>query len=145
MTVSPSQLPRLVTILCLLTFVGCHTDVAPVSGRVTLDGRPLPDAVVTFQPKSSREKGEPAGTGSAGRTDDDGRYFLRLIQPDKAGAVIGEHSVTISAVTGGSDEVPAKGRKLPKTWADGSKRFKVPAGGTAAANFEITTGPAARK
>lgn len=118
---------------------GCQQDVAPVSGRVTIDGQPLPDAVVTFQPKPDRAAGQPLATGSVGRTDREGRYSLRLIQPDKPGAAVGQHTVTISTESGGSEEAPPKGRKLPKAWTDGSQRFHVPKGGTREADFDIAT------
>jgi hypothetical protein len=128
---------RLAGCLTLFFFTGCHGDIAPVSGRVTLNGQPLKEAVVTFQPHGDRDSRRPAATGSVGHTDSQGRYTLRLIKPDRPGAVIGEHTVTISTATGGSDNVPAKGQRLPRAWRDGSKRFTVPAGGTAEANFEI--------
>jgi hypothetical protein len=136
---------RFVWTACLISLAGCDSDLAPVSGRVTLDGQPLAGAVVTFQPKTGRDSTADVATGSVGRTDEEGRYTLRLIRPDKHGAVVGEHSVTISALKGGSDEAPATGPKLPKAWSDGSKRFKVAARGTTDANFEITSATKAGK
>jgi hypothetical protein len=125
--------------------LGCGADVVPVSGRVTLDGKPLAGARVTFQPRAEgAASGEPA-TGSVGQTDEDGHYTLRLIKPDQPGAAVGEHTVTISAAAGGSDKEPPKGPKLTKNWYDGSKKFKVPPGGTSAANFKIATPPTGKK
>jgi hypothetical protein len=121
----------------LLAASGCQNHVAPVSGRITLNGQPISGAVVTFQPRGSKVSPQPAGTGSVGRTDGQGRYSLRLIDPDQPGAIVGEHSVTISTATGGTDETPATGKPMPKAWRDGSKRFKVPPAGTSDANFEI--------
>jgi len=131
-------------IACLL-LTGCETSVVPVSGRVTLDGKPLAGAVVTFQPRADGPASGAPAAGSVGRTDEDGRYTLHVIKPDQPGAAVGEHTVTISPATGGSDKEPAKGQTLPKNWYDGSKKFKVPPGGTSEANFKIATPPAGKK
>jgi len=119
--------------------VGCGgPNVAPVSGRVTLNGQPLAGAHVTFQPVSPGPNIRPEVAGSAGRTDAAGRYTLRLVEPDRPGALVGEHRVAISTAAGpDSDGVAPKGERVPKAWRDGSKRFEVPAGGTSAANFEL--------
>ena len=53
----------------------------PVSGRVTLDDQPLANAVVLFEPITGNTN---PGMGSVGRTDSDGRFVLRQIQPDRA-------------------------------------------------------------
>lgn len=123
--------------LVCLAIGGCHSDVVPVSGRVTLNGKPLAGAVVTFQPHSEHGP-RPGTTGSVGRTDEEGRFRLRLVEPDAPGAAVGEHSVTISAVKSGSDEAAVTGIQLPKAWSDGSQRFVVPAGGTTQADFKIS-------
>ena len=68
--------------------IGC-SDAPPlgkVSGTVTLDGDPVPKAVVAFQPE-----GAPA---SRGVTDSNGRYEL-IYQMDSSGAVFGPHRVII--------------------------------------------------
>ena len=121
----------------VLPMCGCQKSVAPVSGRVTLNGQAVVGAVVTFQPRGTKDAPQPAGAGSVGHTDSKGRFSLRLVESDQPGAIIGEHSVTISTAYGGSEEAPAKARPLPKAWLDGSKRFKVPPGGVGDANFEI--------
>jgi hypothetical protein len=124
-------------VVCVAT-LGCQRHIVPISGRVTLNKKPLAGAVVTFQPLPEPRSPRPPATGSVGRTDDEGKFSLRLIDPDSPGAAIGEHTVTISTATGGSDTTPAKGQPLPKVWMDGSKRFRVPAGGTTEANFDIS-------
>jgi len=58
-----------------------------VHGTVTLDGQPLPDATVQFQPA--------AGRPSYGRTDADGRYALGY-RGRSWGAVVGPHTVKIT-------------------------------------------------
>jgi hypothetical protein len=61
--------------------------IAPVSGRVTLDGQPLVNADVSFQPDGSQR-------ASSGRTDVDGRYQL-MFKRGQPGAIVGEHTVRI--------------------------------------------------
>lgn len=63
-------------------------ELAPVRGRVTLDGRPLELADVVFQP-------EAALSPSYGRTDAEGRYELGY-KRGVGGAIVGEHTVAIS-------------------------------------------------
>lgn len=63
-------------------------NVSKVEGKVTYDGQPIPDALVTFKPKNS-------GTNSFGRTDESGHYSL-VYGSESEGAEIGEHDVTIS-------------------------------------------------
>jgi hypothetical protein len=62
-------------------------EVAKVSGTVTLDGKPLANAIVLFQPGDGRP--------SRGMTGSDGRYQL-LYTADRAGAMVGTCGVTIS-------------------------------------------------
>lgn len=69
---------------------GDEVKLAPVSGVVTMDGKPLADAVVIFAP----EKGNP----SSGRTDSSGNYSL-IFKENVQGALPGPHRVSI--ITGG--------------------------------------------
>ena len=63
--------------------VGCGSGkTASVSGRVTLNGKPLPKAAVLFNPVATTGNHDP-GPGSAGTTDDEGRY--RLLGLPKSG------------------------------------------------------------
>lgn len=59
-----------------------------VKGKVTLDGKPVPSAIVTFNPTG------PGGSNSLGKTDIDGNYRLEFSQ-DKQGALVGEYAVEI--------------------------------------------------
>lgn len=126
--------------LLALALAGCTgaNNIAPVSGRVTLNGKPLQDASVSFQPLNKNVTERPAASGSFGRTDADGKFALRLIEPDQPGALVGKHKVTISTATAaGGDGAAPKGELVPKAWRDGSRQFEVPAGGTTAADFEL--------
>src|SRR4051812_43631275 len=59
-------------VLLVMSFAGCgktDAELAPVTGRITLDGRPLANADIVFQPEGSKPP-------SAGRADANGRYEL---------------------------------------------------------------------
>src|SRR5262245_21904398 len=82
--------PTVVLILPLIVFSGCGKSgpqIAPVHGRVMLDGKPLQNADVQFQPSESQRP-------SRGRTDVDGRYAL-VYKRGQPGALVGPHTVRI--------------------------------------------------
>ena len=98
--------------LCLIVVSGCgYTDVAPVTGTVTLDGAPLIGASITFQPDNGRP--------SYGGTDQYGNYKL-FYSMEQNGAVIGPCTVTISTAT---EDDSGKRRKemIPKKYFDKEK------------------------
>ena len=73
----------------LACMIGCGgPGLNEVTGTVTLDGDPLPDAMVIFTPMTG---GRPA----AGKTDAQGKYEL-VFSRDASGALTGEHVVEIS-------------------------------------------------
>jgi hypothetical protein len=76
--------------LAALVIAGCsgaegdnQVDVYEVTGTVTLDGKPLADALVTFSPKA----GQPVATG---QTDSSGKYTLQTYEAGD-GAAAGEY------------------------------------------------------
>ncbi len=85
--------------LILAALGGCGDsgpDVLPVTGSVSLEGKPLEGATVTF---STKEGKLAAGELAFGTTDAQGRFRLRSqAGPTETldGAVAGEHRVTIS-------------------------------------------------
>ena len=93
---------------------GCGSGGGPplgkVSGTITLDGEPLADAAVTFEPIG---RGRP----SSGYTDEEGNYTLEYNE-GQLGAPLGEYVVKISTFRAGYDngtvhpsepeQVPAK-------------------------------------
>ncbi len=92
--------------LALLIASGCdpvrQTDYSElglieVSGRVTLDGEPLPQANVLFESEDT--------TFSYGRTDEAGRYELRF-NPEQPGCLPGEKTVRITLGPVGDDVDP---------------------------------------
>lgn len=128
----------------LLISAGCGTDykVAPVSGRVILDNQPLAGASVNFAPMDGSKENN-VGAGSYGKTDAEGRYTLKLIENDKAGAAVGRHKVSISLVDQGdpSTEGTIVVDKVPDRYrgSETSLTFEVPAGGTKEADFQLHT------
>jgi hypothetical protein len=140
----------LCVVCCLSLLAGCggpKYQTAPVSGRVTLDGRPLASAHVSFQPIAP---GKPdPGPGSFGRTDANGNFRLETIGVHKDGAVVGQHIVRISPYQPDQglkdDDVRPRDTTLPAQADDGSLRFEVPPGGTDRADFAITSRPSAHQ
>jgi hypothetical protein len=125
-----------------LLAAGCGSSkVAPVEGRVTLDGKPLPNASVAFQPVGDGKNAYP-GHGSMGKTDADGKYRLQLVGEDGTGAVIGKHRVEISAasrqVNPENDKERAPPNLVPAKYnRDSELTFEVTSAGTKEANFDL--------
>lgn len=79
-------------LLLAVALVGCGgsgLEVSEVKGVVTLDGKPLPNAVVTFSPV------EP-GPNAIGKTNEAGEY--QLMTSRQLGAVPGKYKVSIICV-----------------------------------------------
>jgi len=114
-----------------LALAGCGGGLPSVSGVVTLDGKPLANASVSFQP-------EGGGTqGSYAKTDEEGRYTLKVVGSDRAGAVAGKHVVRISQFEGSGSDSGGR-EKLPARYnAKTTLTFEVPAGGTDKADFAL--------
>lgn len=143
---------RLPIVLCgiMLGLTGCSggPKVVPVSGVVTLDGKPLANAVVAFNPAAMPGKIEAPGPGSMAVTDEHGHFELKIIGTDgkSIGAVVGEHRVRISTAdlkSGDSDAAAAsqepKERVPAKYNRNSELKFTVPASGTSEANFTLHT------
>ncbi len=85
---------RLIWLLAWLGLAGCGADDwATVRGRVRLDGKPVSDALIEFQPTS------PDGSPASALTDSEGRYDLRY-SFQRRGTAPGEYTVSIR--TGGT-------------------------------------------
>lgn len=80
-------------------------ELTPVTGKVTLDGKPLEGAQISFQPDEGRS--------SNGVTDKEGHYEIYL-KAGVRGAVMGKHKVKISV---------EENMNLPK----GEKQIFIPA------------------
>ncbi len=129
---------------------GSDFEIVPVSGIVTLDGEPVPDAQLTFQPIADpdSEKTE-AGSGSYGTTDENGRYTLKTVVPDGPGAVVGRHNVMISTAQMRSQNDDAGWLTkdiIPAHYRDGQATLWIDISGpTDQANFELTSKPPPRR
>ena len=89
---------------CTLFVAGCGgaadaPDLGQVVGTVTLDGQPLPGAIIQFSPQEGRP--------STATTDEAGYYELKYSQ-DEAGAKVGPHTVSISTFSYSTPDVPEK-------------------------------------
>jgi hypothetical protein len=133
------MMPR-VYAFCLVFAVGCggSNTFVPVSGVVKLDGKPLSNAHIVFQPESS---GGPSAEGSFAFTDASGAYKLRTMTSDQTGAVVGKHRVEINLVVESDDRDPKtrpQAKVLPAKYNRNTElSFDVPKAGTDQANFEL--------
>ena len=145
---------------CLLTCLGCGgaADVAPVSGVVLYGDQPLAGAGITTQPIAQGK--ENPGSGSFGKTDEQGRFTLELVTPAIPGAIIGEHRVMITPPETSAAQSAAPATKMvdgvevfiddpqtrranpaggiwPASFSDGSLRLVVPPAGVTDAKISI--------
>jgi hypothetical protein len=101
------NIQRLTAVLSVvLSVVGCNRspyELAPVRGRVTIDGLPLSSAKVMFAPSDAADTPNP-GKPAFGLLSDDGSFALTTYEDDD-GAVVGEHWVTIVKLS--KDNKPA--------------------------------------
>ena len=133
-----------------LVSTGCGDNVVPVSGRVTLDKKPLANATVIFSPVSDQFN---AGPGSRGKTDANGDFTLHLMSKEVPGAVIGKHKVSITAYEGDDGTVQSSGsdmafrkRLVPAKYnAKTTLTFDVLPGGNKNANFDLASDADAEK
>src|SRR5262245_27445820 len=93
----------------LVAAQGCGGGVkfAPVSGKVTMDGKPMAGVNVYFIPLP-KPGSDIAGNSAGGVTDENGQYTLKTSTPEglKDGAQVGKHKVSIS---------------LQKSWGEGDR------------------------
>lgn len=148
-------------VVLLVAGCGDGLSVAPVSGTIKFEGRPLAGASITTQPIGNNTQNP--GPGSFGTTDDQGHYELELVKPARKGAIVGEHRVMISkAPDAGATSQPqqsadgtyqywtddpranrqaAAGPAWPAHLTDGSLHLEVPTSGTDQANFDLKAKP----
>lgn len=89
-----AHLARLVLMACVaLAPLACGPTgpgMAPVSGKVTYQGKPVPKGSITFASTA------PEGRNATGQLDANGSYTLQTENP-RDGALLGEYNVTIYA------------------------------------------------
>lgn len=133
--------------LGLAVLTGCESrpKYAPVSGRVTLDGKPLAGAFVYFQPVAAEGSVTAPAPGSSGPTDSNGQFVLKGTGGED-GAWVGKHKVMIeahAAEVGEGDTRPPRGgwpmrNKVPPRYnRDSNEFFEVPPEGSSSANFDL--------
>jgi len=124
-------------LLLPLLLLGCGKSgpkVVSVSGRVTMDKKPLANADVTFSSTEAGPNNSPLE--SSGRTDDEGRYSLTMTQDKRAGAPVGTHKVRISLIERGATII----NRVPKTYNQNTTlTYTVPPEGTKEANFDLSS------
>lgn len=116
---------------------GHQLDTAPVQGRITLDGQPVPKGSVVFSPEKGR--------GAMGILREDGTYTLSTYG-EGDGAVMGKHTVTVISnepVPGlDPDDIDTPIRWLvPRRYTDPSTsglQFEIEPGKVNEANFALT-------
>jgi anti-anti-sigma regulatory factor len=114
--------------------------IAPVSGTLRLDGQPLSEISVIFEPIGSEDNPFP-GPSSYGLTNSLGQFTLTLVTNDRKGAVVGDHRVRLVTVI--EEDDPAfnsfeNQNLLPPQYNIETKlRYRVPPEGTQQALFDL--------
>lgn len=101
--------------LALIAVAGCDSGppTGDVTGTVTMDGKPLTNAIVSFVPQGG-------GQTAIGKTDSSGKY--ELYRRGERGALIGSHTIVITTV-----QEPAAA--APSISSDSDEYLKQAAGG----------------
>jgi hypothetical protein len=124
------------------TFVGCGgAGLETLSGKVTLDGAPLPGAKLFLVSKNA-----PAGANAdptvkgpfVGVTNEQGQFEIGPVGQAGGGAPPGAYTLTITtAWLEGADETSVTPpQKVPPPYSAGVD-FEVPDGGKTDANFDL--------
>ena len=135
----------------LLAGGGCSDgrNSARVTGKVTLNGQPVEDIYVYFQPVSDSSSGGPGtkarepGAGSYGLTDAEGNFTLRFSDTEEEGAIVGTHTVRLvdKRAEGAEDAdagvIEAPPSRIPVEFTRRDLTFEVKADGENQANFEV--------
>jgi hypothetical protein len=132
----------LLVLVCGMLFLsGCGGDrpTAPASGTVKMNGKPLANASLTFQPIGG-------GMASTGITDTSGRYTLNFLYSEDEGAIVGTHNVIIrthkkaanTEDTSNDRADPSARDPIPRRYNDATElTMEVPADGTDSADFDL--------
>jgi hypothetical protein len=132
------------TLALFLGGCGGNEKLAPVSGTVKLNGKPVADVEVIFQPIAGEAVNSP-GPAAFGVTDSEGKYKLKVVGEDKAGATIGKNQIRFSGRASAADfseDGTKRGKpavSIPARYSVGDSKieFDVPPKGTTTADFEL--------
>jgi hypothetical protein len=129
-TISAMRFVKVVpNILLLIVLAGCGSSepaVAPVHGRITLDGQPMPYTSVVFR--------APGMSPSGGATDENGNYEL-IYRRGVKGAPVGMNHVTILQDT---QRVPGP-QRVPARYNEKSELEREVKPGDNEINFDLTS------
>jgi hypothetical protein len=93
----------LLSVFAVITAVGCGgASFVPVTGTVTLDGKPLAGAAVNFTPATAGQ-----GQVAQGQTDESGKFTLSSV--GGLGAVPGSYKIGVSKLEGAAAGSTLKG------------------------------------
>ena len=128
---------RPICLVLLLLALGCSgpkiPKTVPVSGRVTMDGKPLVNALVMFSPEDSKNQRTQEASGF---TDENGSYSLKLNINGTPGVAPGRYVVHI----GKMDLENAKGQVIPEAYnTNSTMTCDVPAGGKTDADYNLSS------
>jgi hypothetical protein len=143
----PTFIFRTALLSCLVFAAGCGSSsgTIPVHGTVTLDGKPLPGAVIIYQPNDVSPK--TPSRNAQGTIMLDGTYSLTSFQTGD-GAFPGEYTVLITKLpppapfdSFSKAPPPPAGPKIPAIYMDPARtplKATVPSsGGAQEINFEL--------
>ncbi|PQO31424.1 carboxypeptidase regulatory-like domain-containing protein [Blastopirellula marina] len=113
----------LILFCCLIGCGGSGPQLGTVEGSVTLDGKPLPGAIVSFRPVEG-------GRTAEGMTDESGHFIIEFAAGSK-GALVGDHEIRVTTfrekVIGdnGRVEDPGMPEKVPRKYNDQSELIRT--------------------
>lgn len=112
---------------------GCGGSEGPqlgqVSGKITMEKRPLEGAQVMFYPEEGRF--------SMGHTNSSGEYTLQYT-PDRAGAIVGKHVVRITTATqSGEGDVKPTEEMVPSQYNVSSQLTAEVKAGSNTISFDL--------
>ncbi|MDR3198989.1 MAG: hypothetical protein LBU34_14075 [Planctomycetaceae bacterium] len=124
-------------VCCTLLIAGCtkRDSVVPVSGKVILQGKPIADCNITFQPTTKNPI-----VAASGLTDTEGNFSLETIEsPRRKGAVSGEYHVKFFWRDPAFDETKPKPApyQIPAKYQQEGIVFTVPNKGKTDVVFEL--------
>jgi hypothetical protein len=128
-----AHVPFAVLAFSAFLLTGCGPTLVPVSGKVTLDNKPLTTGTVTLKP--DKEKGNAAKVEPIGKIADDGTYTIET--NGQPGAPLGAYKVVIFA------QGPPKDPKNPYSELTPLINKKYNQEATTDQNITVVTNPAA--
>ncbi|HMO83764.1 MAG TPA: hypothetical protein PKC18_02470 [Lacipirellulaceae bacterium] len=129
-----------IVLMTLICAAGCtaETEIAPVSGTVTLQGAPVPKATVRFMPVPREDDPAAVKKMAIGETDAEGKYSLTVFRGPE-GALVGPHRVLITTrVVDDNEKIVVRESIPPQYNTRSTLEFDVPSGGTSQADFALT-------